>query len=71
MTDEHLKCVPCPAGCSVVYRRSEWIGTRKGQDIDVYHFDVVDAEGEVVGSHEVRDSTSIYPPFERDVSLYK
>lgn len=70
MADERSEKVPCPSGCEVVTKGSKWLGARKVQDIDVYYFDVVDAEGTVVSTHEVYDATSTYPPFDRRIYLH-
>ena len=69
MLDEHAAKVPCPEGCNIVPKGSKWLGVRKGADIDVYYYDVVNEKGEVVSSHEVYDSTSTYPPFGRSIYL--
>ncbi|MDF3868441.1 hypothetical protein P3W53_28555 [Pseudomonas denitrificans (nom. rej.)] len=42
---------------------------RKGQDADIYWFDEVDAEGNVVNQHVLRDSTSVYPPHGRTITV--
>ncbi|UQN37302.1 hypothetical protein MTR80_06245 [Alcaligenes aquatilis] len=68
--DEYIKLVPCPEGCKVHFKGTEW-KQRKGEDYDSYFFDVVDAEGNVVGEHEVRNSTSMYPPIKTTVYLHK
>lgn len=44
---------------------------RKGEDYESYFYDVVDASGAVISSHEVRESTSMYPPFGTKVYLYR
>jgi len=71
MANEHSRLVPCPEGCTVVLRESRWIGGNKRRDIDIYCFDVVDASGKVVSSHEVHDVTSRSPPYGRTISLYQ
>lgn len=69
--DEHASKVPCPEGCTVIAKGSKWLGSRKGQDTDIYYFDVVDSDGSLVSSHEVHDSTSVYPPHGRTIRLEK
>lgn len=69
--DEYAKYVPCPEGCKVVAKGDKWKGARKGQDVDVYYYDVVNEAGEVVSSHEVHDATSTFPPFASRVFLHK
>lgn len=36
---------------------------RKGQDADVYIYDELNSRGERIARYEVRESMSIYPPF--------
>lgn len=69
--EEYEKLVPCPAGCKVVYTKTTGPTQRKGEDYDSYFFDVVNAAGEVISTHEVRDSMSVYPPFQKSVYLYR
>lgn len=40
----------------------------KGQDTDTAQYEVRDPSGELVTQYEIRDSTSMYPPFGRSVS---
>ncbi|ELY4098676.1 hypothetical protein SMY61_003192 [Cronobacter sakazakii] len=68
MSDEYKKKIGIPESHSLRQVSMEWKGQRKGQDIDVYVFDELDPEGNVVASYEVTDSTSIYPPFARHIS---
>lgn len=42
---------------------------RHGQDADIYWFDEVDPEGNVVKQHVLRDSMSIYPPHGRTITV--
>lgn len=40
---------------------------RKGQDTDIYYYDEIDVNGNVVAKYVVRDSTCIYPPQQRTI----
>lgn len=71
MEDQLKSKVPCPEGCTVVGRGMEALGARRGRDIDVHHYDVVDGDGNVVSSHEVHNTMSIYPPHGRRIYLHK
>ncbi|WP_430293034.1 hypothetical protein [Pseudomonas sp. B1-22] len=42
---------------------------RKGQDADIYWFDEIDPEGNVVKQHVLRDSMSVYPPHTRTITI--
>ena len=70
MKSEELKRhVPCPADGEVVFKRTTGPTQRKGEDYDSYFYDVMDSEGALVGTYEVRDSMSTYPPFEKSVRV--
>lgn len=71
MSEEYKKKIGIPEAHSLQQVSMEWKGQRKGQDIDVYVFDELDPDGNVVASYEVTDSTSIYPPFDRQISHQK
>ncbi len=71
MSEEYKKKIGIPEAHSLQQVSMEWKGQRKGQDIDVYVFDELDPDGNVVASYEVTDSTSIYPPFDRHISHQK
>ncbi|CZW73855.1 Uncharacterised protein [Enterobacter hormaechei] len=71
MNEEYKKKIGIPEAHSLQQVSMEWKGQRKGQDIDVYVFDELDPDGNVVASYEVTDSTSIYPPFDRHISHQK
>ena len=43
-------------------RRSSRNESRKGQDTDIYEYDEINPEGELVARYVIRDSMSIYPP---------
>ncbi|MEM5589231.1 hypothetical protein AAHB58_14505 [Enterobacter hormaechei] len=68
---KNTKKIGIPEAHSLQQVSMEWKGQRKGQDIDVYVFDELDPDGNVVASYEVTDSTSIYPPFDRHISHQK
>ncbi|WP_155295354.1 hypothetical protein [Chromobacterium violaceum] len=44
---------------------------RKGQDVDIFFYDEKDAEGNVIATYEIHESTSIYPPQKLSVFYYK
>jgi hypothetical protein len=69
--DEHSSKIQIPEGHSLVAKGMEAKGSRRGQDTDIYRYDELNAAGEVVASHEVTDSMSIYPPFSRHISASK
>ena len=71
MSEEYKKKIGIPEAHSLQQVSMEWKGQRKGQDLDVYVFDELDPDGNVVASYEVTDSTSIYPPFDRHISHQK
>lgn len=66
--DERLKLIPCPEGCTVEYKGTKGPINRKGQDYDLYYYDVLDETGAVIKSYEVKDSMSIYPPFSQSLT---
>ncbi len=51
-------------------KKSEW-KQKRGQDTDTYWFDELNSEGEVVARYIVKDSTSMYPPFKRNITYEK
>jgi len=69
--DEYSEKIGIPAGHTLRRVSMEWKGQRKGQDIDLYVFDELDPNGNIVATYEVTDSTSIYPPFSRHVDYSK
>ncbi|HCG7315050.1 TPA: hypothetical protein NJ375_004487 [Vibrio parahaemolyticus] len=44
---------------------------RKGRDTDIYGYDELDQNGELIAKYIVRDSMSIYPPQSTTVSFVK
>ncbi|EPO0014281.1 MULTISPECIES: hypothetical protein [Vibrio diabolicus subgroup] len=44
---------------------------RKGRDTDIYGYDEITADGEIIAKYVVRDSMSIYPPQSTTVSYVK
>jgi len=68
--DEHKKKMGIPEAHNLVQTDSKW-EQRKGQDIDTYWYDQVDASGAVIAKYIVKDSTSIYPPNSRSITYEK
>jgi hypothetical protein len=69
--EEHFKKIPIPEGHTLVDDGMEAKGSRRGQDTDIYWYNELNSEGQVVARHEVTDSMSIYPPFGRTISVSK
>ncbi|WP_220775253.1 hypothetical protein, partial [Shewanella glacialipiscicola] len=44
---------------------------RKGRDTDIYEYDEISAEGDLIAKYIVRDSMSIYPAQSTTVSFVK
>lgn len=44
---------------------------RKGHDADIYCYDELDKNGDLIAKYIVKDSTSIYPPQNTTVSFVK
>lgn len=44
---------------------------KKSEDFDLYTYDEVDQAGNLVARYEVKDATSIYPPFNRYIEYVK
>ena len=65
--DDYGKRIGIPEGHTLREIESKQ-AVRKGEDTDVCIYEQLDERGVVVAKHEVRDSTSIYPPFVRRVS---
>lgn len=68
--DDHAKKIGIPTNHKLVQTETKWRQS-KGQDTDTYLYDQVDENGIVVAKYVVRDSTSMYPPFGRNVSFEK
>lgn len=68
--DEHKKEIGIPEAHNLVQIDTKW-GQRKGQDTDPYWYDEVDQNGVIVGKYVVKDSTSMYPPYNRSISYEK
>ena len=65
--DEHSQKIGISPNHKLV--RTSWTWKQKrGQDTDTYHYDEVDENGNTVAKYVVDDSTSIYPPFGRNIS---
>lgn len=69
--EEHAKKIPLAEGQRLVETSMQAKGSRKGRDVDIYDYDVVNEAGEVVAKYEVEDSMSIYPPFGRTITVTK
>jgi hypothetical protein len=69
--EAHFEKMPIPDGHRLVATGMEAKGSRRGHDTDIYQYDELNADGEVVASYEVEDSTSIYPPFNRYIEVSK
>lgn len=63
MVEEHAKEIGIVEGHKLVQTEFKWLGSKRGQDSDVYFYDELNADGEVVDKHKVTVSTSTYPPF--------
>jgi hypothetical protein len=66
MTDEYKKALGIPDDHTLTEISSKR-EQRKGQDADIYIFEERNAAGEVVGTHQIRDTMSIYPPQTRRI----
>lgn len=60
-----------PDNHTFVGTTSQWVGAKKGQDIDKYTYDQIDDNGKVCASYSVEDATSTYPPHSRTISISK
>ncbi len=69
--EEHFKRIPIPEGHTLVSDGLEWKGAKRGQDTDLYWYNELNQQGEIVGRYEVTDSTSTYPPFGNTISVSK
>ena len=68
--EEYKKKIGIPDCDDLVQTETTW-KQRKGQDTDTYWYDHVDENGNVIAKYKVEDSTSIYPPFGRNISYDK
>ena len=68
--EEHKTKIGVPEAHQLVQTDTKW-GQRKGQDTDTYWYDETDNNGNVVAQYVVQDSTSMYPPFSRNISFDK
>ncbi|WP_063659067.1 hypothetical protein [Aliivibrio fischeri] len=70
MSNEYKKKMGIPDNHTLKRISSEW--KQKGsQDIDIYQYEHLDENGELVAKYEVRDSTSMYPPFDNSIDWRK
>ena len=67
MHEEELKI---PSEHSLVQTKTEW-KQKKGQDTDTYWYDEIDGQGNIIAKYIVKDSTSMYPPFGRNIAFEK
>lgn len=67
--EAHFKKINLPEGHTLVDSGMDVKGAKHGRDTDIYWYDELNANGEIVASHEVEDSMSIYPPFGRDITV--
>jgi len=67
MHEEELKI---PSEHSLVQTKTEW-KQKKGQDTDTYWYDEIDGQGNIIAKYVVKDSTSMYPPFGRNITFEK
>ena len=70
MSQEYKKKIGIPVEHDFVQIDHKW-QQKRGQDTDTYQYNEIDKEGEIVGKYIVIDSTSIYPPFDNDLSWEK
>lgn len=68
MSDEYKKVLKVPEENTLVEISSSR-EQRKGQDADLYTFQEVNPAGEVVATHNIRDSMSVYPPQTRRITV--
>ncbi|MTC21829.1 MULTISPECIES: hypothetical protein [unclassified Providencia] len=71
MNDNYKKLIGIPDEHDLRQVSMEWKGSRKGQDVDLYIFEEINKNGDIVGKYEVKSSTSIYPPFKTNLSYSK
>ena len=70
MDKEYREILGIPKEHSIKQTKTEW--KQKGsQDIDIYWFDEVDRDGKIVAKYILKDSTSTYPPFNRNITFEK
>lgn len=43
----------------------------KGKDTDIYEYEQLDEEGNLIACYVIEDSTSMYPPFKRSIEYKK
>lgn len=67
MSDEYKKKIGLPESHTLNIVSSQW-SQQKGQDTDTYECEELNEQGEVIARYTIKDSTSIYPPFERSIT---
>ena len=70
MSDEYKQKIGIPENHELVQTNSEW-KQKHGQDTDTYWYNEVNKDGEVINKYIVLDSTSMYPPFDRNITWEK
>lgn len=68
--EEHKKKIGIIDTHTLLQTDSKW-EQRGGQDTDTYWYDEIDICGNIVAKYVLKDSTSIYPPHERNVDYEK
>jgi len=71
MNEQYRKELGIPDDHTLEFVSSEWEGSKRGQDTDVYVYKELDANGKHVATYEVEVSTSLHPPFGRTISHRK
>ncbi|MCL0019001.1 hypothetical protein JI723_06855 [Providencia manganoxydans] len=70
-TEKIKKQYSVPENHTLVSTGFRWEGSRKGQDTDAHTYQQIDENGNVCAEYLVKDSTSIYPPQKRTISISK
>ncbi|YCO05177.1 hypothetical protein ACB087_16995 [Vibrio sp. VNB-15] len=68
MNDEYIKELHLNPNHTYKRISSEW-KQKHGDDFDLYTYEEYDLNGELVRTFTVRDSTRMYPPFNRTISF--
>lgn len=71
MSEEYAKKIGIPDGHTLRVVTFDWKGSRRGQDTDDVLCEQLDENGDVVATYQIKDSTSIYPPFRRSITYTK
>ena len=57
------------AESAIVKKTDDAREMKKGEDTDIYRYDVFDSSGTLTKKIEIRESTSMYPPFSNSVTF--